>query len=109
MKTIGPSFLERALKSRIQQGPVQWDMMVSIGQDGDTEDNPTVLWPDDRSIVNAGALSLSAATAQAGAPCEGINFDPLVMADGIKPSKDPVLLFRSPAYAISFSRRLTGQ
>jgi len=45
---------------------------------------------------------------QKGAECEKINFDPLVMSDGIAPSKDPILLFRSPAYAISFAKRLGG-
>jgi catalase len=38
--------------------------------------------------------------------CEPINFDPLVMADGIAPTDDPVLRFRSPAYAVSFAKRL---
>jgi catalase len=28
------------------------------------------------------------------------------MAEGIAPTKDPVLLFRSPAYAVSFGKRL---
>jgi catalase len=41
--------------------------------------------------------------------CEPINFDPLVMADGIGPTNDPILLFRSPAYAVSFGKRLSGQ
>jgi catalase len=45
---------------------------------------------------------------QAGAACEKINFDPLVMSDGIAPTNDPVLLFRSPAYAISFGKRISG-
>ena len=46
---------------------------------------------------------------QKGAACEGINFDPLVMADGIAATNDPVLKFRSPAYAVSFGKRLSGQ
>jgi catalase len=46
---------------------------------------------------------------QRGAECETINYDPLVMADGIAPSNDPVLLFRSPSYALSFTRRLQGK
>src|SRR5471032_2341675 len=41
--------------------------------------------------------------------CEKINFDPLVMADGIAATNDPILLFRSPAYAFSFAKRLSGQ
>jgi catalase len=43
---------------------------------------------------------------QKGTACEPINFDPLVMADGIAPTNDPILLFRSPAYAVSFGERL---
>jgi catalase len=31
------------------------------------------------------------------------------MANGITPSNDPVLQFRSPAYAVSFGKRLGGQ
>ena len=54
-------------------------------------------------------LTLTAATPQAGAECEKLNFDPLVMAEGIAPTQDPVLLFRSPAYAASFVKRLTGR
>jgi len=34
---------------------------------------------------------------------------PLVMSDGIAPTDDPVLLFRSPSYALSFVKRLQGQ
>jgi catalase len=37
-----------------------------------------------------------------------INFDPLVLGDGVAPSDDPVLLFRSPSYATSYTRRLRG-
>lgn len=46
---------------------------------------------------------------QKGFACEPINFDPLVMADGIAPSSDPILLFRSKAYAVSFAKRSQGQ
>ncbi|MBS0554534.1 MAG: catalase, partial [Proteobacteria bacterium] len=46
---------------------------------------------------------------QKGAACEPINFDPMVMAEGIEASDDPVLRFRSPAYAVSFGKRLGGQ
>jgi catalase len=32
-----------------------------------------------------------------------MNFDPLIAADGIAPADDPVLLFRSPTYGLTFS------
>jgi catalase len=31
-----------------------------------------------------------------------------MMSDGIAPTDDPVLLFRSPAYAMSFAKRFGG-
>jgi catalase len=52
---------------------------------------------------------ISAATKGAGGPCERINFDPLVMSDGVAPTNDPVLLFRSPSYGASFARRQAGR
>ena len=83
--------------------------MLTIGQPGDVEDNPTIAWPEERKQVKVGTLTIKSAMAQKGAECETINYDPLVMADGIAPSNDPVLRFRSPAYAVSFGKRLSGQ
>jgi catalase len=108
LKTAGPNFLEQALIGRAQQGPVRWDMVASIGEAGDSEDNPTLAWPETRKKVRVGTLSIKTAMPQKGAECERINFDPLVMADGISPTNDPVLRFRSPAYAVSFAKRLGG-
>ena len=65
-------------------------------------------WPKNRRELNVGTLTISSAMTQEGAGCEKINYDPLVMGDGIAPSNDPVLLFRSPSYALSFTKRLQG-
>jgi catalase len=108
LKSSPPNFLEQALINRTKQGPVRWDMMVSIGEPGDTEDNPTIAWPESRRKIKAGTLTISSAMSQKGEECEKINFDPLVMSDGIEPTNDPILLFRSQAYAASFSKRLGG-
>jgi len=108
LKSAGPNFLEQALISRAQQGPIRWDMVLTVGMAGDAEDNPTLAWPDDRKQLKVGTLTITAAMPQKGADCEPVNFDPLVMADGIAATKDPVLQFRSPSYAISFAKRLGG-
>jgi catalase len=86
-------FLEKALIDRAKQGPVKWDMWVPVG----------------RKEFKAGTLTFTSATPQEGAECKNINYDPLVMSDGIAPTDDPVLLFRSPSYAVSFVKRLQGQ
>jgi catalase len=59
--------------------------------------------------AKAGTLTISSAMAQKGAGCERINDDPLVMGDGIAPTSDPVLLFCSPSYGLSFAKRLQGK
>ena len=108
LKHSPANFLEQALIKRTQHGAVRWDMMVSVGEPGDPVDNPTLAWPENRKQFKAGTLTISSAMPQKGAECEKINFDPLVMGDGIAPSNDPVLLFRSPAYAVSYGKRLGG-
>jgi len=102
-------FLEQRLIERLSKGPVEWDMIVYVGEPGDPEDNATLAWPETRQHFTAGTLTISKAMPERGAECEKINFNPLVMADGIAPTNDPVLLFRSPSYALSFAKRLSGQ
>jgi catalase len=109
LKSMPADFLEQALIERAKQGPVRWDMWLTIGEPGDPQDDPTLLWPRGRKEVKAGTLTITAAMPQDGAECKNINYDPLVMSDGIAPTDDPVLLFRSPSYAVSFVKRLQGQ
>jgi catalase len=109
-KTAPHDFLEKNLIERTRKGSAVWDMIVFVGEPGDPQDNPTLAWPETRKHFTAGTLTITQANAQQkGTACEPINFDPLVMADGIAPTNDPVLLFRSPAYAVSFGKRLSGQ
>jgi len=109
MTSMPRDFLEQALIKRTQQGPVRWDMLLTIGEPGDPQDNPTILWPTNRKELKAGTLTITSAMDQSGGECKNINYDPLVMADGIAPTNDPVLLFRSPSYAVSFAKRLQGK
>jgi catalase len=110
MKTAPHDFLETNLIERTRKGPAVWDMIVYVGEPGDPQNNPTLAWPETRTHFTAGTLTITQATPQQkGMACEPINFDPLIMADGIAPTDDPVLLFRSPAYAVSFGKRLSGQ
>ena len=110
MKTAPRDFLEANLIERTRKSPAVWDMIVYVGEPGDSENNPTLAWPEDRKHFTAGTLIVTEATPQKkGVACEPINFDPLIMADGIRPTNDPILLFRSPAYAVSFGKRLSGQ
>ena len=108
MGTMPARFLDDDLIAKTKKGSVRWNMMLTIGEDSDVQTNPTIYWPAERKTIQAGVLTLTSATLQKGADCEKINFDPLVMADGIAPTDDPILQFRSPSYAASFVKRLTG-
>ena len=50
---------------------------------GDPENDPTILWPKERKELKAGTLTISSAMNRDDAECEKINYDPLVMSDGI--------------------------
>ena len=92
-------FLEKALIDRTRKGPARWDMLLTIGEPGDSQNDPTIQWPKERKELKVGTLTISSAMNETGAACEKINYDPLVMADGIAPTDDPILLFRSSSYA----------
>jgi catalase len=109
LASLPANFLEQELIDRTQRAPAIWDMLVTIGEPGDVADDPTVLWPKSRKEVVAGTLMITSARNQDGGGCMDINYDPLVLSDGIAATDDPVLLFRSPSYAASFSKRLQGR
>ncbi|WP_407882860.1 catalase family peroxidase [Scytonema sp. NUACC26] len=106
LSSMPRNFLEQVLMERMSKGPVNWDMIVTIGEPGDPETNPTLLWPGNRRELKAGTLTLTSAMPSDLAGSYKINYDPLVMADGIAPTDDPVLLFRSPSYGTSYTRRI---
>lgn len=102
LKTAAPNFLEAALQQRLAKSPAEWNLVLTLGESGDPIDDPTKAWPAGRREVTIGRLAIARS---GGTECEGINYDPLVLTDGIEPSPDPVLRFRSAAYAQSFARR----
>lgn len=102
-------YLEPALIARTQKSPAKWDMYITIGKPGDAETDPSQVWPADREKVKVGTLAITQAMPQKDGNCGPINFDPIVVADGILITDDPVLKARSAAYAISFGKRMSGQ
>jgi catalase len=99
-------FLADRLSERLRKGAAIWDMIVILGEKGDAIDNATIAWPATRREVKAGVLTLAKAGAEADGSCDGINFDPNLVSAGVEPSPDPVLAFRSSAYAVSYGKRL---
>lgn len=95
--------LQERLIERLASSPVRWDMIVYVGELADTTDNPSIAWSEERTHFKAGTLTITRAVPESAAECAKMNFDPLVVADGIAPADDPVLLLRSPTYRPAFS------
>ena len=63
-------------------------------------------WPaPDRQQVDVGTLTIDRVESEDTSPARDINFDPLVLPNGIAGSDDPLLNARSAAYSRSFTRR----
>lgn len=104
--SVPADFLSQRLEERLRQGPVRFDWIMVLGEPEDTDDDPSRRWPAGRPVFKAGTLSV---VGSGGEACTPINFDPNVLSAGFSAGADPILRMRSPAYAISFGQRLSGQ
>jgi catalase len=99
------NYLFDALIAQIHAKPLRWRLMLTVGQPGDPTADATLAWPPDRKQIDAGILTIDSIASEDTSPTRDINFDPLVLPDGIAPSDDPLLSARSAAYSQSFTRR----
>ncbi len=102
----GDDQLFASLVRDIRRGPVRWKLTAVVGvRDVDPTDDPTVTWPADRRRIELGAIVVTDIATETAANVRDVNFDPLVLPNGLAASDDPVLQARSAAYAESFRRR----
>ena len=99
------NYLFDDLIAQIAQHPLQWRLIVTIGQADDPTNDATLPWPAGRQQVDAGTVTIDHASSEDGGRCTDVNYDPLVLPSGIEPSDDPLLSARSAAYARSFTLR----
>ena len=45
--------------ARVARGPVQWHLLVTIGQPSDPTSDPTLPWPAERERVDVGTLAIN--------------------------------------------------
>jgi catalase len=105
--TAGPdkNYLFEALIAGILHQPPHWRLIITIGQANDPTNDATIPWPDAREQVDVGALTLDHVESEETGRCRDINFDPLILPEGMAPSDDPLLSARSAVYSQSFTRR----
>ncbi len=103
----GKDYLFDDLIRAVAQRPLSWRLVITIGESGDPTNDATKPWPPSRRSIEAGTITISAVQTEEAGNARDINFDPLVLADGITASDDPLPAARSAVYARSFTRRAT--
>jgi catalase len=103
--TTDKNYLFDALIAQLHSGPLRWHLILTVGQPGDPTAEAATMWPSDRQQIDVGTITIDTIESEDTSPTRDINFDPLVLPDGISPSDDPLLSARSAAYSQSFTRR----
>jgi catalase len=94
-----------ALIASVHRHPLEWHLIITIAQPGDPTDDATLPWPPNREQVDVGTLTIDHVESDDTSPARDINFDPLVLPNGMATSDDPLLSARSAVYSRSFTRR----
>ena len=100
-----PDYLMDELAQRLSHGPVTFHVKAQLAAPGDQTKDPTQPWPDDRRVVDLGAVSLVKTADDSNALQKILLFTPGRLTVGIEPSDDPLITARDGAYAESFKRR----
>ncbi|BBY21283.1 catalase family peroxidase [Mycobacterium stomatepiae] len=99
-----PDFLTDELKARLAQGPVRFDCRVQIAGPQDSTIDPSAPWRS-AETVTVGTIEITGLDTEREHDGDIVVFDPMRVTDGIEPSDDPVLHFRSLAYSASVRLR----
>ena len=103
-KFTGRDRLREEILARLQQGPVAFDLVVTVAAARDDPHNPMSVWRGSREFV-AGWFDITTPEDDHEAEGDLVVFDPTRVVDGIELSDDPILRFRPSAYSVSIERR----
>jgi catalase len=102
------NYLFDELAERIAKDPVKFRILVQLANDGDIVDDATIHWPENRTLLELGAVVLTEPVSDNAHQQKQIIFDPIPRVDGIDPSDDPLLELRAAIYLLSGRRRRTA-
>ena len=98
-------YLQEEIRARLESGPVEFTLEVTLAEEGDDPDDPTQPWPEERERVVAGTLRIDGLDDTRERDGDVLVFDPTRVTDGIELSGDRILRVRPDAYAVSVERR----
>ncbi len=102
----GRNYLHEELTERLAEGSMRFRLLFQRPSADDPLDDATALWPEDRELVEAGELEITAVVDDPERDRHIEVFDPTRLPDGVEPSDDPILHARPRAYSVSAYRRL---
>jgi catalase len=102
----GRDYLHAELAERLTSDPIRFRLRLQLPADDDPLDDATALWPEDRELVDAGVLEITALVDDPEGDGHIEVFDPTRVPDGIELSDDAILHARPRAYSVSAYRRL---
>ena len=100
----GPNYLEEDIVRRVAQDPVKFTLQVQLAVKGDQIDNPAITWPDSRSTVTLGVITITHVVENSETAERQLMFTPSAVTDGIA-TADPMIEARNSAYGVSYGRR----
>jgi catalase len=100
----GPDFLTEELDARLANGPVRFDFRVQIAGPNDSTVDSSAPWQSTQ-FVTVGTLEITGLDTEREHGNDIVVFDPMRVTEGIEPSDDPVLRFRTLAYSASVKLR----
>jgi len=108
LKTQPNDVLFNELEGRLAEGPVLFDLYLSLAEAGDDLIDPSTAWPEGRQRVLLGRLVLQRRTSPAEIGDPIMIHDPTRTTDGIDVTDDPVLNVRRGVYEVSAVNRGAG-
>jgi catalase len=107
LKTKSPDFLRDELKARLADAPVRFRLLLQLADSGDQTNDGSVVWPENRSKVELGIITIKSIVGDTAAADRALAFDPTRLVDGIELSDDPLPALRSRVYTYSVAGRRT--
>ena len=99
------NFLFDEIGPRLAREPVKLGVFVQMAEPGDDVTDASVTWPESRTEIPFGTITLTAQVDDHAPERRKIIFDPLPRVDGLDSSGDPLTDVRADIYLLSGRRR----
>jgi catalase len=114
LQGLGESYLFDEIVKRLgsEAGTIGFKLMAQVAREGDATDDATLLWGEDRQVVELGRVVMETllGKAESDRMQKGVIFDPIPRVEGVEVSDDPLLEVRAGVYLISGrERRAAGE